>query len=64
MKLTFQKGIGIIDEIFKNKARQNIIGIIITGFGLTTACAGTSILLSKPEEKVEIKQCEHDDTQE
>lgn len=53
---TFQKAVTIIDEIFKNKGRQNIIGIIVTGLGLTTACAGIAILMNKPEEKVEAEQ--------
>lgn len=53
-----QKGISLIDEIFISKQRQNIVGIIVTGFGLTTACAGISILMSKSEEKVETNQTE------
>lgn len=53
-----QKCITLIDEIFKNKQRQNIVGIIVTGFGLTTACTGIAILMNKSEEKVETNQTE------
>lgn len=48
--IPIQKGIAIIDEIFKNKSRQSIIGIIITGFGLTTACVGIAILMYEPDD--------------
>ena len=44
-----QKGITLIDEIFENKSRQSIIGIIVTGLGLTTACVGIAILMYKPD---------------
>lgn len=53
---TLQKGITLIDEIFKSKPRQNIVGIILTGLGLTTTCTGIAVLMNKPEEKNETKQ--------
>lgn len=41
-----------IDEIFKNKGRQTIIGTLLTGTGLTIAAAGVAILATRAEKDV------------
>lgn len=42
-------GISVIDEIFRNKGRQNIIGTLVTGIGATIAMVGVTILMNKPQ---------------
>ena len=60
-----QNGFTLLDEIFKNKARQTIVGIILAGIGVTTGCVGAAILAYKPNEDAEEKQIEEkDETQE
>lgn len=43
------ESITLMDEVFKNKGRQNIIGTLITGTGLTITAVGMTILMNKPE---------------
>lgn len=43
------ESISLIDEIFKNKGRQNFIGILITGIGLTVTALGITVMLTEPE---------------
>lgn len=54
------KSISIIDEIFKNKGRQNVIGTLVTGIGITIAGVGISILASKPDHYNVNKQSENE----
>ncbi len=54
------KSISIIDEIFKNKGRQNVIGTLVTGLGITIAGVGISILANKPDHYNENKQSEEE----
>ena len=42
-----EKNISLIDEIFKNKGRQNIIGTTLTGIGLTITGIGLVILTDR-----------------
>lgn len=46
------KSISLIDEIYKNKGRQNIIGTIITGIGLTITGVGIVILTDKSRNEI------------
>ncbi len=46
------EGASIIDEVFKNRGRQNIIGTFVTGMGLTIVAVGVTILMNKPSESV------------
>lgn len=51
--------ISLVDEIFKNKGRQNFIGTLITGIGLTVTSLGICVLLNKPgSDELKLKQCE------
>lgn len=53
------EGISLVDEIFKNKGRQNFIGTLITGIGLTVTSLGICVLLNKPEnDDLKLKQSE------
>lgn len=47
-KTELVKTISLIDEIYKNRGRQNFIGTIITGVGLTITALGIMVFTNKP----------------
>lgn len=48
-KAELAKTISLIDEVYKNRGRQNFIGTIITGVGLTITALGITVFTNKPK---------------
>lgn len=42
------KAMVCIDEIFQNAYRQNVVGALTTGIGITITSVGVAILITKP----------------
>jgi len=42
------KAMTCIDEIFQNAYRQNVVGALTTGIGITITSVGIAILTTKP----------------